>query len=80
MACGTPVVASNTPAIAEVVGDAGILVPPDDANALAAGIERVVTDRAFAESLRQKGLARAREFTWARTAMATMAVYERVLQ
>jgi glycosyltransferase involved in cell wall biosynthesis len=80
MACGTPVVTSNTPAIAEVVGDAGILVPPDDATALAAGIERVVTDRAFAASLRQKGLARAREFTWARTATATMAVYERVLQ
>jgi len=80
MACGTPVVTSNTPAIAEVVGDAGILVPPGDANALAAGIERVVTDRTFAQSLRQKGLARAREFTWARTAAATMAVYERVLR
>jgi glycosyltransferase involved in cell wall biosynthesis len=80
MACGTPVVTSNTPAIAEVVGDAGILVPPGDANALAAGVERVVTDRTFAQSLRQKGFARASAFTWARTAAATMAVYERVLQ
>jgi glycosyltransferase involved in cell wall biosynthesis len=80
MACGTPVVASNTPAVAEVVGDAGLLVPPDDHAALAAAIERIVTDRGLLESLRHKGLERADDFTWARTASATMAVYERVLQ
>jgi glycosyltransferase involved in cell wall biosynthesis len=80
MACGTPVVASNTPAVTEVVGDAGILAPPDDADALAGGVERVLTHRAVAESLRQKGFARAREFTWARTAARTMAVYTSLLQ
>lgn len=80
MACGTPVVASNTPAVAEVVGDAGILVPPDDHAALADAVERIVTDRGLVELLRQKGLERAGHFTWAQTAAATMAVYERVLQ
>jgi glycosyltransferase involved in cell wall biosynthesis len=80
MACGTPVVASDTPAVAEVVGDAGILVPPDDAAALAASVERVLADRPLAKSLTRKGLARAREFTWGRTAAATMTVYERLLQ
>ena len=80
MACGTPVVASNIPAVAEVVGDAGVLVPPDDPSAIASATEQVLTDPAFAASLRQKGLARAKRFTWADTAARTLAVYDGVLQ
>lgn len=80
MACGTPVVASNTPAVAEVVSDAGVLVPPDDPSAIADATEHVLTDQAFAASLRQKGLARATQFTWAHTAAQTLAVYDNVIQ
>ena len=80
MACGTPVVASNIPAVAEVVGDAGRLVPSDDPSAVARATERILTDSAFATSLRQKGLARARQFTWEHTAARTLAVYNDVLR
>ncbi len=80
MACGTPVVASNTPAVAEVVGDSGVLVPPDDPSAIARALEQVLSDTAFATSLRHKGLERATHFTWERTATQTLAVYDDVLQ
>ncbi len=79
MACGTPVVASNVAPIAEVVADAGLLVPPDDPAAMADAAERLLGDAALAGELRARGLARAREFTWARTAAATAAVYGEVL-
>jgi glycosyltransferase involved in cell wall biosynthesis len=80
MACGTPVVASNIPAIREVVSDAGILVSPDDASAVAAATERVLTDHALSQSLRLKGFERATRFTWANAAARTLAVYDSLLQ
>lgn len=80
MACGTPVVASNVPAVAEVVGDAGLLVPADNPSAVAQAAERVLTDTALATSLCQKGRDRAKQFTWEETAVRTLAVYDSVLQ
>ncbi len=68
MACGAPVVASNTTSIPEVVGDAGLLCPPGDVDAFAAALRRVQDEAALAPELRKRGLARAAEFTWARTA------------
>jgi glycosyltransferase involved in cell wall biosynthesis len=68
MASGTPVVASDTTSIPEVVGDAGLLCTPRDADAFAAALRRVLEDGQLAESLRTRGLARAAEFTWERTA------------
>ena len=65
MACGTPVVASSTTSIPELVGDAGVLCPPGDADAFAAGILRALAECA---ELRRRGLERAAEFTWERTA------------
>ena len=79
MACGTPVVASDIPAVREVVGDAGLLVPADDPSAVARAIECVLTDRALAAVLRQKGLERASQYTWAQAAVRTAAVYDEVL-
>ena len=64
MACGTPVVASDRTALPEVVGDAGLLVDPDDAEAMAAGIERAMDDAAPARA----GPARAARFSWERAA------------
>lgn len=80
MASGTPVVASNIPAVAEVAGDAGILVPPDDPHAFAAAAERVLTDSTYAAVLRHRGLERAAQFTWKRSAERISAVYDALLQ
>ena len=64
MACGTPVVASRTTAIPEVVGDAGLLIDPLDVDDIRQGIERVLEDSALRAAMRQSGLARARLFSW----------------
>jgi glycosyltransferase involved in cell wall biosynthesis len=77
MACGTPVVTSNTSSLPEVAGDAALLVDPCDVDAIAAALRRVLTDPGLAEELRARGPARAAEFTWERTARETLAVYER---
>jgi glycosyltransferase involved in cell wall biosynthesis len=78
MACGTPVVCSNTASLPEVVGDAAITVDPYDVEGLAAALGRVLSDPDLQGDLRERGLARAREFTWARTAQETLAVYREV--
>jgi glycosyltransferase involved in cell wall biosynthesis len=75
MACGTPVVASNVSSIPEVVGDAGVLVDPQDHVALADALARVLEDSALRQELRRRGLARARRFTWERQARKLMALY-----
>jgi len=79
MACGTPVVASNVSSVPEVTGDAALLVDPNSDEALAVALQRVLTDDALWASLREKGLARARTFSWERAAEHTVAVYHRVL-
>jgi glycosyltransferase involved in cell wall biosynthesis len=76
MACGTPVVCSDRSSLPEVAGDAALLVDPDDTTALADAIARVLSDAALAADLRQRGLARARAFTWRRTAEATRSIYQ----
>jgi glycosyltransferase involved in cell wall biosynthesis len=79
MACGTPVVASNIPAISEVVGDAGVLVSSEDPSEMAHAVERVLMDPAWSCSLRRKGLERAGHFTWANAGAQTLNVYKSVL-
>jgi len=78
MACGTPVVASTIPAIAEVTGDAAVLVPPQDVPAIARAVEHVLSDDAHADALRRKGLERASQFTWRSAAARTAAVYDAI--
>jgi glycosyltransferase involved in cell wall biosynthesis len=79
MACGTPVVVSNRTSLPEVVGDAGLLIDPDDADGLSAALAQILDDSELAARLRQRGLIRAGEFSWSRTARQTMEVYEQVL-
>ena len=79
MACGTPVLASNTSSLPEVVGDAGILLDPDDAGAWAQALRRVLEDHALARRMRQQGLERAGMFNWNRTAHQTAVVYRQVI-
>ena len=68
MACGTPVVASNSTSIPEVAGDAAILCAPDDVAAMTAGIARLLQEPTFREERVYAGLANASRFTWGRTA------------
>jgi glycosyltransferase involved in cell wall biosynthesis len=76
LACGTPLVASDSSAIREVVGDAGLLVPPDDATAIAGALARVLDDPELAARLRAAGPPRAAAFTWARCVDGYVAAYE----
>lgn len=75
MACGTPVVTSNTSSLPEVVGDAGLMVAPTDGEALAATIAEVLTTPSLHQDLRARGLQRARTFSWERSARTVAAVY-----
>ena len=74
-ACGTPVVASNSPGIRESVrdGETGLLVPHGDVAALAAAMERLAGDRALVEQFGRQGRAFAETFTWERAAEDTVA-------
>jgi len=75
MSLGVPIVAANRGALPEIVGDAGLLVDPADTEALAAAIEALATDRPRAEALAERGLRRARQFTWAACASAAIEAY-----
>ncbi len=77
MACGTPVVASNRGSLPEVIGEAGLLVEPEP-DSLAAAIRHMLQDEELRAHLRARGLARARQFSWKRTAAATLEVYKQL--
>lgn len=81
MAAGVPVVAAEAGALPEVVGDAALLFPVDSVAYLRRALYRLMpgSDPAVREGLVRRGLARAREFTWKRTAQETYAAYERAL-
>ena len=76
MACGTPVIASNTTSLPEVIGEAGLQVDPYDVNEIAAAIENIVEDKELQKDLRHRGLQQAKQFTWERTAKMTWDVLE----
>jgi len=80
MACGTPVVAGDAPAVNEIAGGAALLVPPNDWRALADAIEQMLTCVSLAERLHQKGLHLAASFSWSRTAILTYRVYQVALR
>ncbi len=75
MACGTPVITSNLSAMPEAAGDAGLLVDPRDAGAIATAIRHVLEDAALREKMVAKGLKRARLFSWPANAARTIEVY-----
>ncbi len=75
MARGLPVIASNTGSLPEVCGDAAILVDPSDIEAMSRAALRLLEDEAWRDNWRERGLARARLFTWQRTAQATLDAY-----
>ncbi len=79
MSCGVPVVCSNRTSLPEVVGDAAISIDPNNLEGMVDAMASVLTSETLAADLRSKGLERARQFTWQRTARETLAVYEEAL-
>jgi glycosyltransferase involved in cell wall biosynthesis len=80
MACGTPVVSSNSSAMPEVLADAALLVSPTDVPTLADAMTAVLTIPSLAEELVEWGLARSRQFSWEATARQTLALYRSVVE
>jgi len=79
MACGTPVITSNVSAMPEVAGDAGILVAPQDCQAIADAVSRLHSDPVYYQELVAKGLARTKSFTWNKTAEQIAEIYENLV-
>jgi glycosyltransferase involved in cell wall biosynthesis len=79
MSCGTPVIASNVTSIPEVVGNAGILVSPDDVDELTQSMMTLLKDKKKRNALIEKGLERSRTFSWEKCAKETVDVYKDLL-
>jgi glycosyltransferase involved in cell wall biosynthesis len=79
MASGTPVVTSNVSSLPEVAGDAAVLVDPYDANAIADGMYRVLTDNSLRSELRRRGPERASQFSWESSVRRVREIYGQVL-
>lgn len=79
MACGTPVITSNTSSLPEVAGEAALFVDPYDVEEITAAMRLVLEDSALARDLRERGLDHAKKFSWQKTARQTISVYEKLL-
>lgn len=78
MACGAPVLTSNTSSLPEAVGDAALQVDPYDIDAIAQGLSRLLNDSTLREDLRQKGYQQAQQFTWQMSARKMAMIYQQV--
>lgn len=79
MACGTPVITSRCASLPEVVGDAAMLVEPQDTTALTESMRQVLEDDAVHMALRERGIARSQLFTWPRCVREHANVYRRLV-
>jgi glycosyltransferase involved in cell wall biosynthesis len=79
MACGAAVIASNSSSLPEVVGNAGLLIDPKQAESIAGAMSKLSGDVALRATLRNRGLARAKMFDWQSTARKTLEIYEKAL-
>ena len=79
MACGAPVCAADTTSLPEVGGDAARYFPPTDVEAITEAMRAVLGDASLAAELRRRGLERAAQFSWERTASETLALYRHLL-
>lgn len=78
MAAGVPVLTSNRSAMAEIAADAALLVDPESTEAIVDGLRRLLDEPDLRDDLRQRGLRRAAEFSWARAAEQMVRLYEEV--
>ena len=75
-ACGVPVIASDTTSLPEVAGNAALLVDPKSPEAIAKAIQQMMKSKSLRKLYVQRGLRRAKQFTWEKTAKMTLKVYE----
>ncbi|MEX1127218.1 MAG: glycosyltransferase family 1 protein [Vicinamibacterales bacterium] len=80
MAAGTPVITSNVSSLPEVVGNAAILIDPYEPESIAEAMRRVLTDAPLREELREKGLARVKQFSWERSVQRVRQIYTEVIE
>ncbi len=80
MGCGCPVITSNTSSLPEAVGQAAVLVDPNNVRQLAEAIEDVLRDQTLAQQLREDGYKHVQRYSWQRCAHETVNVYRRVLE
>ncbi len=80
MAHGVPVVTSNTSALPEIVGDAALLVSPQDPTEIAEALLRLAQNEDLREQLAKRGMARAQTYTWSNAVTATYAVYRELTE
>ncbi len=79
MQCGSPVITSNTSSLPEVVGDAGIMLDPKDADGLCSEMLRLYNSKDLREELSQKSIKRAALFSWDQTAKRTIEGYRQIM-
>jgi glycosyltransferase involved in cell wall biosynthesis len=79
MSCGLPVIASDSSSLKEVVGNAGILIPPDDFKKISNQILYILKNEKIAEKLKEKSLEQAKKFRWEKTARETLKIYEEIM-
>jgi glycosyltransferase involved in cell wall biosynthesis len=80
MACGLPVIVSNTTSMPEVVGDAGLYVDPHDVKQISHSIDTVLSDDQLRNSMKEKGLERAEMFSWEKTAREILKLYQQLVR
>jgi len=79
MSCGLPVIASDSSSLKEVVGDAGILVPPEDFKEISKQILYVLKNEKIKKKLKEKSLKQAQKFSWEKTARKTLNIYNEII-
>lgn len=78
MQCGTPVISSNTTSLPEVAGDAAILINPQEQDELCQAMLNLLSDETLRDNLTQKGIERAKQFSWAKCAAETVEIYKKI--
>ncbi len=78
MACGTPVITSNTSSMPEVAGEAAVLITPTDVDAMVVSLQKILKDEALRVKMSLAGIEQAKSFTWERCARDTLDVYKKV--
>lgn len=78
MACGSPVITSNTSSMPEIAGDAAILIDPQDPETLAAAIAKLILDPVLRQELSLKGIERSKNFGWIQNGKKTLLLYKQV--
>ena len=76
MQCGTPVITSNTSSLPEVIGDAGIMIDPKNSDDLCQAMLDVINSQSLRNQLSQKGINRAKQFSWSKCAEETIKIYK----